>query len=164
MNRFSPALLALFLLALPSVLEARIGETLEQCIARYGPPDKGPQDSALHPAATDCGFVKDGLYVVVTVYQGKAVDIMFRKLDGTPFNASEVKELLTANGGTSWMVRKVEESDKLEWATKDGTKLAMLGPNRNAEIGRVLTVWTNEWQRTLEEQEKSDAKKKLKGF
>jgi hypothetical protein len=101
---------------------------------------------------------------VVTVYQGKVVDIMFRKLDGTPFNGSEVEGLLTANGGSGWMVRKVEDSDQSEWVTKDGTKRAMLSPNRNAEIGRVLTVWTNEWERTMAEQDKSDAKKKLKGF
>lgn len=164
MDPYVSALIAVILLALPSSSKARIGESLEQCIDRYGPPDKGPQDSALHPAAIDCGFSKGDFYVVVTVYQEKVVDIMFRKLDGTPFNGSEVERLLTANGGTSWIVRKVEESDKLEWATKDGTKLAMLGPNRNAEIGRVLTVWTNEWQRILAEQEKSDAKNRLNGF
>lgn len=163
---------AVLMFSLPSVSTARIGETLQQCIARYGQPDSGPEESVVHPKATDCAFIKNGLDVSVVFYQGKAVDIMFRKVDGSSFNPSEIDELLKANGGGSmWKERDAGKPDQSEWETPDGENRAMLSSNRHAEPARVLSVWTMQWHRVMEEQEKalekqekSEAKESLGGF
>jgi hypothetical protein len=166
------ALLAALMLGLPSDSSARIGETLQQCIARYGQPEDNPQESAVHPKATDCAFIKSGLDISVVFYQGKAVDIMFRKLDGSAFNPSEVEELLKANGGSSsWNQHEAKRPDQSEWKTTDGARRATLNPNRRAETNRVLSIWTEQWHRVmdehekaLEQREKSAAKENLEGF
>jgi hypothetical protein len=157
---------------LPAAGWARIGETLEQCVARYGPPESPPEESAVHPKAIDCAFSKSGLDISVVFYQGKAADIMFRKLDGSAFNPSEVEELLKANGGSSsWNQHEAKRPDQSEWKTTDGARRATLNPNRRAETGRVLSIWTEQWHRlideqekALEQQEKSAAKDNLEGF
>lgn len=96
---------------------------------------------------------------------------MFRKLDGSAFNPSEVEELLKAAGSGGWKKSEVDTPDKTEWESADGARRAMLRSNRHAELARVLSVWTEEWHRIMDEQEKalekeeeSEAKKNLKGF
>lgn len=155
--------LSILLLCLPSVSDARIGETLQQCIARYGQPDGEPEEGGVHPKATDCAFVKDGLELLVTFYQGKAVDIIFSKLDERSFSPSEVEELLKANG-SGWKEREARKPDQSEWETAFGARRAMLYPDRSGEPSSRLAVSTAEWNKVMDEHEATLQRQELQRF
>jgi hypothetical protein len=155
--------LGILLLGLPSVSNARIGETLQQCVARYGQPDGEPEEGGVHPKATNCAFVKDGLELLVTFYQGKAVDIIFSKLDERSFSPSEVEELLKANG-SGWKEREAQKPDQSEWETAYGARRAMLYPDRSGEPSSRLVVFTADWNRVMDEYEATLQREELQRF
>jgi len=187
----SLSLLAVLLLCLPSASNARIGETLQQCIARYGQPDSSPEESLSHPKAMECVFIKGGLDISVIFWGGKAASIMFSKLDRSAFSSAEVEELLGKNGG-GWMLLKanerrrnelpnatdnpnpdeyLRESDSQVWETADGKADASLNSNRDGKPARTFFIETTEWfmvmcerEKELEQEEKSEAKKNLEGL
>ena len=187
----SLSLLAVLLLCLPSASNARIGETLQQCIARYGQPDSGPEESLSHPKATECVFIKGGFDISVIFWAGKAASIMFSKLDRSAFSSAEVEELLGKNGG-GWMLLKanerrrnelpnatdnpnpdeyLRESDSQVWETADGKADASLNSSRDGKPARTFFIETTEWfmvmcerEKELEQEEKSEAKKNLEGL
>jgi len=177
------SLLAVLLLCPPSASNARIGETLQQCIARYGQPDSGPEESLSHPKATECVFIKGGLDVSIVFWKGKAASIMFSKLDRSAFSSAEVEELLKKNG-SGWRLLKASErqrnampdaplrdSSRQVWETADGNADASLNPSRDGKPAHTLFIETTEWfmvmcerEKELEQEEKSEAKKNLEGL
>lgn len=88
------ALILLFALVSPCV--ARIGETKEQCIKRYGPVKLSFGDSVV--------FQKSGLKITVQFRDERAGWIQFKKMD-EGFDEEEIKTLLNANGpGVKWAI------------------------------------------------------------
>jgi hypothetical protein len=149
---------------------ARIGETLEECINRYGPPESDLEAAPYHPQAAECAFIKDGFDIAVILYKGKVADIMFRKVDGGRINDSEVDALLEANGALGWEKQPAQEA-RTHWTASDGSRSATLGPNIKGERERVLSIQTDEWfrvmedfEKSLEKRERSEAEKTLKDF
>jgi hypothetical protein len=96
------AIILVVLLA-PLMVWARIGESLEQCIERYGQPTEQRAESGL------AGFVKAGLRIIVHFHEGAADALWYQKQTkddlGQPeeLSETEIAVLLEANGnGTTW--------------------------------------------------------------
>lgn len=90
-------LVALFALLLPC--SARVGETPQECVVRYGKPKE------VDKKALELIFRK-GPYAILTVFdQGKCVFISFLKMEpndaGSQLTAVEIETLLDANIGKS---------------------------------------------------------------
>ena len=89
------------LLFLPLVCQARIGETLDQCVQRYGKPVPKPiqidnDDSYL--------FQKDGYSIIVSFLQGRAYGITYGRRGKTPLREDEITNFLQKNGGSrKWL-------------------------------------------------------------
>jgi hypothetical protein len=90
-----PVIFAVLALTIAPV-EARIGETLEQCVSRYGEPVSKANGLIL--------FQKSGIVIAVaSFFEGRVDSIGFKKISGDPLSATELKELLDANsGGQTW--------------------------------------------------------------
>jgi hypothetical protein len=116
---------------------ARIGETLEQCIARYGQPVLPLKEGG--PAI----FVKSNVAICVTFYQGRADMLVFWKRNDTgqkgPLSDGEVSLLMNANaGGHSWQKADNGGSTISAWKTDDGKILAALvSPDRSLTISTM---------------------------
>jgi hypothetical protein len=123
--------LALSLLVSAFSAEARIGETLEQCKARYGPVSAHEQGSDLYV------FEKNGFMVAITFFQGNADGLIFKKAEttalGTPkeMSENEIQNFCAANAGSSeWRKSETSSMNKM-WATIDGTRFAIYQPFDN---------------------------------
>ncbi len=134
---------------------ARIGETLEECQARYGKPV-----SAAKPGEM-VAFYKDDIFLGVSFFEGKADLIIFTKKAGqrtVHFTDEEIEMLLKANGhGQKWS--KVPGSAlKARWITDDGSVAAESDPEGE------LTMMTRAHIERSNAVRKSQAEKSLKGF
>ena len=100
------ALLALVLVVTVSTTaQARLGETPDQLVARYGTPlsEKDQKAEGDKISLADVIFQKGGFQIEVTVTDGISVCETFKKLNGEPVTLAEVRILLTANGqGFEW--------------------------------------------------------------
>ena len=102
---------------------ARIGETLEECIARYGNVTKIDEQKG------QIFFEKNGYAICATFFNGQVDTMSFkRRIPGSdtfaPLNAEEIQLLLKANGGDKkWQSRNVDGPNP-EWQTEDGLMFA----------------------------------------
>lgn len=89
------AVLAVAALAFVLPASARIGETKEQCVARYGKAETLKDDSLM--------FTRAELSIIVEFYEGKADLVMFSKLSENTIDKEisndEIQLILKANGG-----------------------------------------------------------------
>lgn len=170
-NRWMLAMVFIAFTPLYQQATARIGETPEQCQARYGEPVKADKDNE------DRQFLKDDILITVKFYKGQADYIFFEskkmvspaQLKG--LSDSEVQGLLDANGGArSWIRSKPDHSPDYKpgknilnygpakWWTKDGMLLA-------TQLGCAeFLIVTKDHQQRFEEEEKAKKNKKLQGF
>ncbi len=117
MRRISLSIAAVFF---GSVLaaEARIGDTLNQCITRYGKPVEFLAKGVL--------FVKANRKIYVTFTDGIADSVFFQKINPashkavTPISQEEIGRLLAENSqGYTWNhTSKLPDGDVI-WVTKD---------------------------------------------
>ena len=123
-SRFS-VLVAIALLSSQGCLQARIGESKERCIERYGNPVQVLEKGLL--------FVKNGRKIYITFNQGVADCIFVQKLDPSsehpkvlPLSEPEISQYLSENGqGCTWKYSsKLPDGDKI-WITK-GSELGAL--------------------------------------
>lgn len=114
--------LGLFLMTLfvlPRIAQCRIGETFEECKARYGKPVEVKKDAA--------SFLKNGMYVSVHFAGGKVDEISYSRKDAKDSKKSvrptdaEVDILLRANAqDTSWDFEVAHRHDVLWRNTEKG--------------------------------------------
>lgn len=105
-------------------LQARIGESKERCIERYGKPVQVLEKGLL--------FVKDGKKIYVTFNEGIADGIFVQKLVPgfekrvLPLSAAEIRQCLSENGcGCVWKYASdLPDGDKI-WIT-NGSELGAL--------------------------------------
>ncbi|HSI84360.1 MAG: hypothetical protein ACAI35_11640 [Candidatus Methylacidiphilales bacterium] len=96
-------LLTLWLCAEPA--QARLGENLDQCAARYGSIVK--EEEGIIPSTTVYSFQKKHVNILVTTSQNVCIKITYSKVDGSPFSRDEIETLLQSNVGTSaWGVQE----------------------------------------------------------
>lgn len=85
---------------------ARIGETLEQCIARYGKPVH------VHPVEDLVQFEKNEIKITVVFLRATCQAIMFESAISDELTDAQLKILLTANLGDSYTELDNEESGR----------------------------------------------------
>lgn len=126
-----------------SSAQARLGETLAQCVARYGAvmdPDKPASVKESDPKVSV--FSKDGITVVVEFKGGIAWRIVFRKADMSP---AEVETLLKANlpeGGWG-PAQKIDGQDFR--LSADRRRIAIYSPTKAATEISTLTLATRDY-------------------
>jgi len=153
-------LIAVILIAVTIVqADARIGETLEQCIERYG----GRVDKS--SPGKGVGFVKGGFVIAVQFYEGKADTLAFCKVErdalgkAKEMSNNEISQLLQANSGD----RKWKEINQIPleryWLTEDAQLVASY---RSFE--HTLTIMTKAATDRANAAKKAEEDKKLKGL
>jgi hypothetical protein len=150
----APLLVATALaLTTTSTLFARIGETEQECAARYGEPTKTlPNNSLL--------YEKSDLNIFIIFFNGKADAIAYGKIaKGQQLSENEIELLLKSNsGGVPWQERAVISMNR-NWETENGELLA----NYNT-VGHLLMIATKDY--FARQKDKTDAKEgqNLEGF
>jgi hypothetical protein len=123
---------------------ARMGETLDECVQRYGPMiERRP--AKLGASDPDVMvFSKAGITVAVEFKEGKAWHLTFRKTALTSF---EIEALITANSGTSLWGSPLKTRDKEYRMTADKGRVALINWDRKALAGS-LVIMSREFART----------------
>ena len=142
MKSLTLSALVLLLTSVPA--SARIGETLDECVQRYGPMiERRP--AKLGSSDPDVMvFSKAGITVAVEFKEGKAWHLTFRKTALTSF---EIEALVTANSGTSLWGSPLKTRDKEYRMTADKGRLALVNWDRKALAGS-LVIMSREFART----------------
>ncbi len=158
MNR---AMLAASLIAFASFYQqasARIGETLEQCQARYGNP--------VEVTKTMTRFKKGDMNIMVGgFYNGKVDNIAYCKGEKNDLgifdemSENEIQNFLKANGGEKGWNKSKKISMNKEWLTEDGEIFAVYVITTN-----ILFICTKKWIAGEEAKTKAEENKKLEGF
>lgn len=108
---------------------ARIGETPDECRARYGEPVDNKPGSAI--------YVKNGIIICAEFHAGKTDLILYVKEKTDILGASEafsdveISTLLKSNGGGEKWERQAAETMHPEWATETGSIRARLDTLKN---------------------------------
>ncbi len=127
--RLSLSLLALFTLA-AAPLQARVFESLDACVARYGSPKQNKPTSIGSTAV----FIRNGVRVVVEFRDKVAVAVTYSKEpnpskvnENLKLDAEETTALLNANAGTLvWESPALDGEGGARWRTKGGELTARL--------------------------------------
>jgi hypothetical protein len=118
---------ALFV-TLTAAAQARIGETPDQLVARYGQPLKEEDQKAEGdkiPMAK-VTFQKGGFQIDVTITNGLSQQEVFKKINGQPLSVEEARTLLDANSqGYNWSMPQ-KSADGTVWI-RDDNATAKLG-------------------------------------
>ena len=115
--------LVLFLLcAVPAW--GRLGETEEQCVARYGPVLYRLNVTSEEMALTILSFEKNGYRFAVTMYEGGAVLIFINKVGAEQLDEEEIQTLLKTEQGTESWGPNPDVPGKVSWKRSDGTVFA----------------------------------------
>ncbi len=137
------ALLTLvFIGTVTSVAFARIGETADQLVARYGQPlkedDQKGEGAKISLARVT--FEKGGYEIDVTITDGLSVQEIFKKLNHEPISVEEARVLLNANAqGLEWSAPQ-RKPDAFVW-TRDDNAVAQLSSDGSMIIrSRALTA------------------------
>ena len=143
-----------------STADARIGETLEQCIQRYGEP------FAPVKPGEKVGFIKGEFFLLISLYDGKADLIVFAKMGGgvpsaktppQPMTDSEISKLLEANShGVAWTSTESIRPNR-SWTTTDHRLMAYYA-------GNGLVIATSAAMDRIKADAKRSEEKKLEGF
>ncbi|MBE7497111.1 MAG: hypothetical protein HS117_19390 [Verrucomicrobiaceae bacterium] len=88
--------LLITLMLLCGLAHARLGETLEQCKARYGEPTSKDAATAV------VYFEKSGVIIAAHFVAGKVDCVRMARVDGEAWSADQVKALADANMGEGW--------------------------------------------------------------
>ena len=135
MKNLGLLILCLLLTIVPT--SARVGETLDECVQRYGPmierrparlPESDPEVMV---------FSKAGITVAAEFRQGKAWHLTFRKV---PLSSLEVEAVLMANSGSSMWGLPVKTRDKEYRMTEDKTRLAVINWDRKGLAGSLVIM------------------------
>jgi hypothetical protein len=153
-RRVSPLLAAIAAAALTtSTLFARIGETEQECAARYGEPsERLPNNSLL--------YRKSGLFILITFFNGKADSIAYRKIAKVSrFSENEIEILLKNNsGGVPWQEREGTSVNR-EWLTENGELLATYITHKHS-----LMVTTKDYLARWKAKKEAKEVQNLEGF
>lgn len=139
--------------------QARLGETIEECTARYGKPKPFGKDGGT------MAFWKNGFIILASFYEAKCDSIIFFKQEKDALGLSgkisevELNSLLEANGaGRKWVEIPHASVDK-RWVTEDGLRGAGYD-----SIQHSLVVFTTASADRSAARQAAEEKEKLKGF
>jgi hypothetical protein len=114
---FRSAILFFGLLLLPA--RANLGETVEQCVARYGHPIGYSEASAKSPFGT-VAFSATGYTLIVFLLNTREVGARVSKQDKSAFTDGEMATIMNADAGaTAWTLTPSTDPTCLQWARAD---------------------------------------------
>lgn len=172
MNR-SLLLIAIAIFSSLGQAEARLGETIPQCIERYGPVVEKRAARIEKSDPESCVFSRSGISIIIEYRAGLAWNIRYRTID---LIIAQVNELLKANmpEGGGWSGAYEVAGVQYRLAT-DRRSVAAYDPGKRGDLG-ILEVssreFNNAWREiygakldtlVLEPQQKAGTKD-LKGF
>jgi hypothetical protein len=154
-------LVILMVLAVWSPAYGRIGETIEECIVRYGEIDS---ESEIEGRTAHI-FKKSGYIIAISFYEKKAdMMLLFKEeKDDLGFNVeisdNEIAILLKSNGGdTPWEPLEIVSLNK-QWVNNDKRLLSIY-----MYPGNTLTISTLDCVSRMLAKEKTEEEKSLDGF
>ncbi len=116
------ALLTLILtVSLAASAPARLGETPDELVARYGQPlnEADQKNEGVKVALANVTFQKGGFQIDVAITDGVSVAETFKKINGDPITVAEARVLLAANAqGREWGPQQPAGGD-LVWVRDD---------------------------------------------
>jgi hypothetical protein len=122
--------------------KARLGETADQLVARYGQPlsETDQKGEGTKIPLANVVFQKGGFEIDVTITNGVSVSEVFKKLNGSSIATDEARYLLTANAqGRDWEAPHIVNGDKV-WK-RDDNATALLSADGSLTIrSRELVV------------------------
>jgi hypothetical protein len=111
------AIILFSLLTIP--LRANLGETVKQCVVRYGAPVGFSEASAKIPFGT-LVFSATGYTLVVFLIDGKEVGARVSKQDKSPFTEAEMQNIMDADlAGSAWTPTSSDDPTCLRWIRGD---------------------------------------------
>ena len=113
---FRYGLVFLVLLTLP--LRANLGETVAQCVKRYGTPRGLSEASAKTPFGT-LDFVAGGYTLVVFLLNNTEVGARVAKSDKSAFSDAELKTIMDADSSKAWKTTASSDPTCLSWVRDD---------------------------------------------
>jgi hypothetical protein len=125
----------LIIVGISANANARLGETADQLVARYGQPlsEADQKNGGDKIALANVVFQKGGFEIDVTITNGVSVAEIFKKLNGSPIITNEARFLLTANAqGHEWEAPRTVEGGKI-W-TRDDSATALLSHDGSMTI------------------------------
>ena len=100
-------------------LRANLGETIQQCIVRYGRPNGYSEADTKSPFGTLI-FIAGGFVLTVFVYNTREVGARVLKTDKTAFTAADLQTIMGADtGGSAWSPTKSDDPTCLAWHRVD---------------------------------------------
>lgn len=151
-------ILTFIMLALCISAQARIGETVDECVKRYGKPTSHDEATGLFTC------FKDGMMISLRFLKGKCSQICFARMSPTmprtlePMRQEEIDALLSFSG-SDWEPWTTFTVDSKRWTTADKTRMAQYNSN-----DCMLVLMTLEQAEADAAVEAAAAQKKLKGF
>jgi hypothetical protein len=111
------AILFFSLLTLP--VHANLGETVAQCVARYGRPVGFSEANAKFPFGT-VAFSATGYTLIVFLIKDKEVGARVSKQDKSAFSDAERQNIMAADSdGTPWVTTTSDDPTCLRWIRGD---------------------------------------------
>ena len=105
------------LLTIP--LRANLGETIEQCVKRYGAP-VGYSEAGPHAPFGTVVFSAAGYTLIVFVIKTKEVGARVSKVDKSAFTDAEMKNIMGADtGGSAWTSAASDDPTCQRWVRAD---------------------------------------------
>jgi hypothetical protein len=110
------AVLVFLLLALP--LRANLGDTVAECVKRYGKPDSFTEANAKSPFGTLTFFA--GPYHMTVFLAGNIeVGASVTKRDSTAFTPAEIQTILNADANSPWIPTTSDNPASPRWTRHD---------------------------------------------
>jgi len=152
-------LLAAFFALTVLPCQARLGETLDQCIARYGQPISAKDmPDALGVGEKEAIFQKSGYTIVVSFLKGSAGAEEFVKQGGSDLSDTERDIILQADSARGKWIKSEKSGIEEIWVREDGA-VALHNATKH-----YLVLETKECVTALKAKIATDAKNKLKDF
>jgi len=133
----------LFVVVVTANAQARLGETPDQLVARYGQPlsEADQKAEGIKVAQAAVVFQKGGFEIDVTVVDGVSVQEIFKKINNQPLTLGEVRTLLNANAqGLDWEAPVITLGGGKLWK-RDDNATALAGSDGSLIIkSRTLAV------------------------
>jgi hypothetical protein len=146
---------AVVMMLAAAAAQARLGETEEQCAARYGESLK--TEKATPPDEKTAIHIKGEIGIVLSYYKGKVGAALYTRPDGKSLSANQVEILLDANKGEhEWKL--VPGQFRKIWQRSDGAQADLDVQEKQ------LFLITRELGEAKEAARKAAEAKKLEGF
>ena len=121
MRRIISLFLVFCLFTVP--LRANLGETVQQCIVRYGQPNGYSEAGPKSPFGTVV-FVAGGLVLVIFIYDNKEVGARISKSDKSAFSDADLQMIMGADtAGSAGTPVKSDDPTCLAWHRGDNAQV-----------------------------------------